>query len=59
MLEIRAESFNTLNHLNPGNPNTNLSLNYASGANTNAAFGTITTAQIDARRLILSARIRF
>lgn len=58
-LEVKAESFNFLNHFNPGNPNTTLNLNFASGANSNAAFGTITTAQIDARRFILSARIRF
>jgi hypothetical protein len=58
-LEVKAESFNALNHFNPGNPNTTLNLNFATGANTNAAFGTITTAQIDARRFILSARVRF
>jgi hypothetical protein len=58
-LEVRAESFNAFNHFNPGNPNTSLSLNYATGANTNAAFGTISSAQVDARRFILSARFRF
>jgi hypothetical protein len=58
-LEVRAESFNAFNHFNPGNPNTSLSLNYATGANTNAAFGTIGSAQVDARRFILSARFRF
>lgn len=58
-MEIKAESFNAMNHFNPNNPNTTLNLNFTSGANTNAAFGTITSAQIDARRFILSARIRF
>jgi hypothetical protein len=59
VLELKAETFNTLNHFNPGNPNSSLTLNFASGANTNAAFGTINYAQVDARRMILSARFRF
>jgi hypothetical protein len=59
ILELKAETFNTLNHFNPSNPNTSLTLNYNTGANTNAAFGTITTAQIDARHMILSVRFRF
>jgi len=58
-LELRAETFNTCNHFNPSNPNTSLSLNFATGANTNAAFGTITGAQVDARHMVLSARFRF
>ncbi len=58
-MELRVESFNTLNHFNPSNPNTSLTLNFASGANTNAAFGTIQSAQVQARHLALSARIRF
>jgi hypothetical protein len=58
-LEMRVESFNTLNHFNPSNPNTSLTLNFASGANTNAAFGTIQSAQVQARHMALSARIRF
>jgi hypothetical protein len=57
-LEFKAETFNMLNHFNPNNPNTGLTLNM-SNVNTNAAFGTITSAQIDARRIILSARFRF
>jgi hypothetical protein len=37
-----------------------LNLNFATGVNTNAAFGTITGTQgVDARRVILSARFRF
>ena len=60
ILELKVETFNTLNHFNPGNPNTTLNLNFATGANTNAAFGTITGTQgVDARRVILSARFRF
>ena len=58
-LELRIETFNTLNHFNPNNPNTALTLNFTTGANTNAAFGTIQGAQIQARRVALSARFRF
>ena len=58
-LEMRVETFNTLNHFNPSNPNSSLTLNFATGANTNAAFGTIQSAQVQARHLALSARIRF
>ncbi len=58
-LEMRVETFNTLNHFNPSNPNTSLTLNFATGANTNAAFGTIQSAQVQARHIALSARIRF
>jgi hypothetical protein len=41
ILQIKIETFNTFNHFNPGNPNTLLTINYATGQNTNAAFGTI------------------
>ncbi len=58
-LEMRVETFNTFNHFNPSNPNTSLTLNFATGANTNAAFGTIQSAQVQARHMALSARIRF
>ncbi len=58
-LEMRVETFNTFNHFNPSNPNTSLTLNFASGANTNAAFGTIQSAQVQARHVALSVRIRF
>jgi hypothetical protein len=58
-LEFRAEAFNAFNHFNPGNPNSSLTLNFATGANTNAAFGTITSAQVDSRKMVLSARFRF
>jgi Carboxypeptidase regulatory-like domain len=58
-LELRVETFNTLNHFNPSNPNTSLTLNFATGANTNAAFGTIQSAQAQARHTALSARFRF
>jgi hypothetical protein len=58
-LELRVETFNTLNHFNPSNPNTSLTWNFTTGAQTNAAFGTIQSAQIDPRRMVLSARIRF
>ena len=58
-LEIRIETFNTLNHLNPNPPNTSLTYNFTTGAQTNAAFGTIQGAQVDPRRAVLSARIKF
>jgi hypothetical protein len=58
-LELRVETFNTLNHFNPSNPNSSLTWNFTTGAQTNAAFGTIQNAQIDPRRMVLSTRIRF
>jgi hypothetical protein len=58
-LELRVETFNTFNHFNPSNPNTSLTLNFATGANTNAAFGTIQSAQVQARHVALSARFTF
>jgi hypothetical protein len=58
-LEFRAEAYNVLNHFNPGNPNTSLTLNYTSGANTNANFGSITAAIGQARHVALAAKIRF
>jgi len=59
ILELKVETFNTFNHFNPSNPNTSLTLNFNTGANTNAAFATISSAQIGARRAILSLRFRF
>jgi hypothetical protein len=58
-LELRVETFNTLNHFNPNNPNTSLTWNFSTGAQTNAAFGTIQGAQVDPRRVVLSGRFRF
>jgi hypothetical protein len=61
-LEFRVETFNTLNHFNPGNPNSGLTYQFANavqGAQTNSNFGVITGAQVQARRTVLSARIRF
>jgi len=58
-LELRVEAFNLLNHFNPNNPNAGLTYNYATGAQTNASFGIIQGAQVQARRMILSARFRF
>lgn len=58
-LEFRAETFNTLNHFNPGNPNTSLNFNFNTGAQTNAAFGQISGAQHSARRTAASLRLRF
>lgn len=71
VLQIKAEAFNVLNHFNPGAPNTTLALNFATGANTNSQFGTISPssstvsgvqyggAQVQARHMVLSARFRF
>ncbi len=59
MLELRTEMFNTFNHFNPNNPNTGLAYNFSTGAQNNASFGLIQGAQVQARRMVLSARIRF
>jgi hypothetical protein len=59
ILEFRVEAYNAFNHFNPGNPNTSLTLNYANGANTNANFGTITTAIGQPRRVALGVKFRF
>jgi len=64
-VEFRADAFNALNHFNPGNPATSLTIpinatTYAAGAFTNAnTFGMITAAQNNARRMSLSLRFRF
>jgi hypothetical protein len=65
VLQFRVEAFNALNHFNPGNPNTNLTYNYpgsglsTAGAETNASFGQVTSAQNTARHVALSLRLRF
>ena len=59
MLELRFQAFNALNHFNPSNPNTSLTLNYATGANTNSSFGTITSAALPARHGVVSVRFSF
>jgi len=59
ILELRLQAFNAFNHFNPGNPSTSLTLNYNTGANTNSAFGTITTAALPARHAVLSVRFTF
>jgi hypothetical protein len=58
-LEFKVEAINAFNHYNPSNPNTTLTLNYATGVNTNAAFGTIQGTQYNNRRAILSLRFTF
>jgi hypothetical protein len=45
-----------LNHFNSGNPNTTLNLNYSKGANTNANFGSITTAIGQSRHMALAVK---
>ena len=59
LMELRAEAYNVLNHFNPGNPNTSLTLNYSNGANANANFGTITSATGQARHMARCAKFRF
>jgi hypothetical protein len=72
-LEARVETFNTLNHFNPSNPNTSLTYNVANAITnnvidmskvtqaqqTNASFGVISGAQVQARRSVMSLRLRF
>lgn len=58
-LEFRTETFNTLNHFNPSNPNLGLNYNFATGVQNNAVFGTIQGVQVQARRMILSLRFKF
>jgi hypothetical protein len=64
-LEFRIETFNTLNHFNPNNPNAGLTYNCngncAAGnlAQTSSNFGVITGAQVQARRSVVSLRFRF
>jgi hypothetical protein len=66
-LQLRAEGFNVLNHVNLGLPNTSFAAaanpvvsgnGVGGGANTNGSFGTITTAA-DGRSLQLSAKLIF
>jgi hypothetical protein len=45
--------------MSPSNPNTSLTLNFTTGANTNAAFGTVQSSQVQARHVALSARFKF
>jgi hypothetical protein len=59
IIEVKFEAFNALNHFNPSNPNSALTLNFATGANTNSAFGTITSAALPARHAVVSARFSF
>jgi len=59
LLEFRIQAFNALNHFNPNNPNTSLALNFSNGVNTNASFGTITSAAIPARHGVVSVRFSF
>jgi len=58
-LEFQVETFNTLNHFNPNNPNTGLTYNFTSGAQTLSNFGVISGSQVQARRAVLSVRFKF
>jgi hypothetical protein len=59
VLEFRTETFNTLNHMNPNNPASGLTYNFANGQQTNSSFGIISGVQVQARRAIMSLRFRF
>jgi hypothetical protein len=56
-LEIRAESFNAPNHVNPNNPNASFTPN-AQGVNSNATFGRSTSA-LEPRRMQFGMRLTF
>jgi hypothetical protein len=64
-LELRVETFNTLNHFNPSNPSGSLTYNCNNNcttgnlAQTNSNFGVITSSQVQARHAVLSLRFRF
>jgi hypothetical protein len=69
LLSFKFEAFNVLNHFNPGNPNTSLSIN-CNAVNgsctapalkdyTSTTFGTITSAAIQARHAAVTLRFRF
>jgi Carboxypeptidase regulatory-like domain/TonB-dependent Receptor Plug Domain len=71
VLTVKFEAFNALNHFNPGNPNTSLAINFATGQNTNSLFGTIPStattssgtqtggASLPARHGVISIRFTF
>jgi Carboxypeptidase regulatory-like domain len=69
VLSFKVEAYNVLNHFNPGNPNTSLAINCnAVNGNctapsirdyTSTTFGTITTAQVQARHVSVTLRFRF
>jgi hypothetical protein len=70
VVSFKAEAYNLFNHFNPGNPATGLSINCnavngnCSGATslrdyTGTTFGTITSAQVQARHGALTVRFRF
>jgi len=71
ILTVKFEAFNALNHFNPGNPNTSLAINFATGQNTNSLFGTIPStastsngtqtggAALPARHGVISVRFTF
>jgi hypothetical protein len=68
-LSFKFDAFNVFNHFNPGNPNTSLAINCnpVNGACTtpalkdftNTTFGTITSAQVQARHAAATLRFRF
>ena len=69
-LSFKVEAYNLFNHFNPGNPNTGLAINcnavngFCTPVNglrdyTSTTFGTITSAQVQARHASLTLRIRF
>ena len=55
-LDIELQTFNTLNHFSPGTPNTSLTWDFNSGAQSNSNFGVITSATVRERQMVLSAK---
>ena len=58
-LELRMDATNLFNHFNPGDPNLNLSYNWATGAQQTANFGQITSQQGSPRTMSVTLKFRF
>ena len=56
---IQADLLNAFNHFNPSDPNTTLTYNYSTLAQSNGSFGQITGAANGNRTIVLSARFKF
>jgi hypothetical protein len=61
-LVFRIDMLNALNHFNPSDPNTSLTYNYTTGAQTNSSFGQITAgtgAAATGQQRVIAASLRF
>ena len=61
-LILRVDMLNALNHFNPSDPNTTLTYNYSTGAQTNSSFGQITAgtgAAATGQQRVIAASLRF